>query len=106
MPSNYNEKTTCHIGDHEMQAENIIRHMKKDRIQEANKQDLNNLSDKRDKICDIGQNSDAQCKSNDDLLPQSDEDGDIIERYAWIASRVNRNHHFLRPRNIRANLCE
>ena len=90
-----------------MRSDVFNRHMKrKDHMQEGGKQDLqaNNLSDKRDKIFDIDQNNDAQCESDDNSLPQ-EKDGDKIGMYAWKASRVNRNHHFLFPRNIRAIVC-
>ena len=107
MPK-HKRKATCHICNHKMRTDNLIRHMKrKDHMQEEEKQDLqaNNLSDKRKKILDIDQNNDAQCESDDNLLPQTDEDRDKIGKYAWKDSTVNRNHHFLFPRNIRAIVC-
>ena len=75
-------------------------------MQKENKQDfqVNNFSDKTEKKIDIDQNNDAQCESDDNSLPQ-EKDEDKIGKYAWKDSRVNRNHHFLFPRNIRAIVC-
>ena len=105
MPK-HKRKATCHICNHKMRTDNLIRHMKrKDHMQEEEKQDLqaNNLSDKRGKISNMGQNNDVQCESddsNEETLCQSDEDRDKIGKYAWKDNGVKRNHHFLLPRNI------
>ena len=51
MPK-YQGKATCHICNHEMRTDNLIRHMKrKNHMQEENKQDFQvyNLSDKKEK---------------------------------------------------------
>ena len=99
MSTDRHKKVTCHVCNHTVRSDTLRRHMKrKDHIQEEKEQDFHfhNLKEKDDDFS-AGQNEETSC--------QSDGDGDKIGRYAWKDNGVNRNHHFLLPRNIRAIVC-
>ena len=104
MASNGHRNVTCHICNHTMRSDTFARHMKrKNHLQNKNAQDFHahSLQEMND-IPSSGE--DTQCGSHENSSSQS-ENEDKIGKYAWKDSGVNRNHHFLLPRNIRAIVC-
>ena len=85
MP-NRNKQISCTECGHTVRSDNLARHM---RTHQSSQKIIH----------------DSQPAISNDKIQISSDSLSTIGKYAWKDSRVNRNHHFLFPRNIRAIVC-